>query len=90
MSLGTPIGSARMPGATSEAPPDPPAEIMPTMSAWRPQPVGEGLGHRSYRGAAIRAEHGAAPARVVEGYFLGGDVAGRGLATGRDVDEART
>src|SRR5216684_1525434 len=35
MSLGTPIGSARMPGATSEAPPDPPAEITPTMSAWR-------------------------------------------------------
>ena len=35
MSLGTPIGSARMAGATSEAPPDPPAEITPTMSAWR-------------------------------------------------------
>ena len=32
MSLGTPIGSARMPGATSEAPPEPPAEITPTTS----------------------------------------------------------
>src|SRR5258708_10396927 len=35
MSLGTPIGSARMAGDTSEAPPDPPAEITPTTSAWR-------------------------------------------------------
>ena len=35
MSFGTPIGSARMPGATSDAPPEPPAEMMPTISAWR-------------------------------------------------------
>ena len=35
MILGTPIGRARMPGATSEAPPEPPAEMMPAILPWR-------------------------------------------------------
>ena len=35
ISLGTPTGSARMPGATSDAPPEPPAEMMPAMLPWR-------------------------------------------------------
>ena len=33
--FGTPIGSARMPGATIEAPPEPPALMMPAISPWR-------------------------------------------------------
>ena len=33
--FGTPTGSARMPGATSEAPPEPPAEMMPATLPWR-------------------------------------------------------
>src|ERR1700723_2144742 len=33
--LGTPIGSARIAGATSEDPPDPPAEISPPIRSWR-------------------------------------------------------
>ena len=33
--LGAPIGRARIAGATIEAPPDPPALIMPAMSLWR-------------------------------------------------------
>ena len=77
--MGTPIGSARMPGATNEAPPDPPAEIMPTMSPWRRSQLVEGLRHRRHRSAAIRAEHRAAAAGVIKGDFLGGDVAGRSL-----------
>ena len=34
-SLGTPIGKARMPGATIEAPPDPPALTIPATSPCR-------------------------------------------------------
>ena len=33
--MGAPIGSARIAGATIEAPPEPPALIMPAMSPWR-------------------------------------------------------
>src|SRR5271170_5407284 len=33
--FGTPIGSARIAGATSEEPPDPPAEIRPPIGSWR-------------------------------------------------------
>ena len=36
ISFGTPTGRARMPGATSEAPPEPPAEMMPATLPWRP------------------------------------------------------
>ena len=35
ISFGTPTGRARMPGATSEAPPEPPAEMMPATLPWR-------------------------------------------------------
>ena len=35
MSFGTPTGRARMAGATSEAPPEPPAEMMPATLPWR-------------------------------------------------------
>ena len=34
-SFGTPIGSARIAGATSEEPPEPPAEISPPTRSWR-------------------------------------------------------
>ena len=63
ISLGTPTGRARMPGATSDAPPEPPAEMMPAMSLWRRSQSGEGLGHRRDRGAAVGAEHADAAAR---------------------------
>ena len=33
--FGTPIGSARIAGATSEEPPEPPAEINPPTGSWR-------------------------------------------------------
>ena len=89
MSLGTPIGSARIArrhqrGAARPAGGDHAGDV-----ALAAQPVGEGLRHRRHRGAAIRAEHGAAAARVVERNFLRGDIAGRELAAGRDVDEPR-
>src|SRR5207247_1044989 len=35
MSFGTPTGRARMAGATSDAPPEPPAEMMPATLPWR-------------------------------------------------------
>ena len=34
ITLGTPMGSARMAGVTSEVPPDPPQEIMPSNLPW--------------------------------------------------------
>ena len=34
ITLGTPIGSARMAGVTSEVPPDPPQEMIPSNLPW--------------------------------------------------------
>ena len=54
------------------------------------QPVGESLGHCGDGGAAVGAEHGRAAAGVVQGDFLGRDVARGKLAARGNINKART
>ena len=77
-----------MAGATIEAPPEPPALIMPAMSFW-PDPTLERFRHRGDRSAAIAAEHRRAAAAVIERDFLRRHVAGCRLPAGRNIDEPR-
>ncbi len=78
-----------MPGATSEAPPEPPAEMIPSDVALAVEPVDEGFRHRRDRGAAIRPEHRRAAARMVERDLLRRDVGAERLAARRDIDKPR-
>ena len=71
-------GKGATAGATSEAPPEPPAEMMPRL-ALAAQPVGEGVRHRRHRRAAVGPEHTRSAAPVVQRDFLGGDIAGGSL-----------
>ena len=79
-----------MPGATSEAPPEPPAEMTPSGSPCRPSQSGESFRHRRDRGAAVGTEHRRAAARMVERDLLRRDVGAERLAaTSRHRRDAR-
>ena len=86
ITLGTPIGSARMPCVASEVPPEPPAEIRPPRSRRVQHEALEGQRHRGDRAAAVAAEHGRLAVRVVARHLARVHAGRRRLARGREVD----
>ena len=90
ISFGTPTGSARMAGVTSAVPPDPPAPMMPASSpAWATtylvsaSDIAATASPRSGRPDRLGA------VGMVRGDVVGGDVGGRHVSGGADVDEDR-
>ena len=89
MSFGTPTGRARMAGATSEAPPEPPAEMMPATLPWRRSQLAKASAI-AVTDAPRSAPNTPDPPRPwFSAISCARDVAGGELAAGGDVDQAR-